>query len=888
MSLNQSRAPRSARVRKVPNLAQQTDKMAVYQACLSAFNSKTSPRNARILLARVAYLFATGETFATEEATELFFSVSKLFQHKDPALRQMMYLVISQLSQTASDVLMLTASIMKDIQASGYSVYKPNAIRALVRVIDPTLVQNMERLFKNCIADKHPSVSAAALVSAYHLAPSARDVVKRWANTAAEAITTQKVFTLGKVANPYASGSAYMYQYHAVGFLYLIKKDDRMALVKLIKGLVPKLRNSNAVVLLIRYVHSLIDHDRTLLTVLKDLLSHKSDMVNLESAKTILSLNNIPDNDALLAVNLLRSFLTAPRTVSKFAAIRILNDYAQKSPQNVATCNTELEGLIASPSRAISAYAITTLLKTGTLSSIDRLMSHIGKVTSEITDDFKVDVVNAIHTLAIKFPTKYGTMINFFAGTLRDDGSLALKTAVVNAMFEMIDFIPDCKRKALDTLCDYIEDCEFPSLTVRILHVLGDQGPSSETPSRYIRIVYNRLLLDNAIIRAAGVTALAKFTHVNDPHLQKSVRQLLERSLSDVSDEVRDRAAFALRVTSLNHTSISSRRYDLADLERKLVLYVTNDSAGYKVPFSIETVATAGVATVPPSLGVQSTLREHSAPQQQVQQLHQPQDLSIRVPEFEAYGPILKTTVQTALTEVETEYVVSAVKHLFASHVVIEYNVRNTFKGVVLENVSVECETDAEGLEEEFGVPATCIEADQEPGSVFVSFKRTGPEGSMEVGKIYNTLRFTVKEIDEASGIESDPYEDDYSLEALEITASDYLIPTYTGTEFGKFWDGLGNELGCESTQTYRFAHLTIAEAVLYLVTKTSLQPVDSTDEPTSESAHTLKLIGKTLHGEKVAARVKLVWSSARGVSAKITVRCEGVGLAEIIAGSAV
>lgn len=56
---------------------------------------------------------STGESFPAEEATSLFFSITKLFQHKDPSLRQMVYVAIKDLALTANDVIMVTSSIMK-------------------------------------------------------------------------------------------------------------------------------------------------------------------------------------------------------------------------------------------------------------------------------------------------------------------------------------------------------------------------------------------------------------------------------------------------------------------------------------------------------------------------------------------------------------------------------------------------------------------------------------------------------------------------------------------------------------------------------------------------------------------------------------------------------
>lgn len=99
--------------------------------------SPISPRRCRILLTKIALLLFTGEKFPTNEATSLFFGISKLFQNKDAALRQMVYLIIKELSTEAEDVIMVTSSIMKDTAAVGSDVvYRANAIRALCRIID--------------------------------------------------------------------------------------------------------------------------------------------------------------------------------------------------------------------------------------------------------------------------------------------------------------------------------------------------------------------------------------------------------------------------------------------------------------------------------------------------------------------------------------------------------------------------------------------------------------------------------------------------------------------------------------------------------------------------------------------------------------------------------
>ena len=48
----------------------------------------------------------------------------------------MMYLIFKELASSASDVIMMTQSIMKDTGVGSDVLYKANAIRALCRIID--------------------------------------------------------------------------------------------------------------------------------------------------------------------------------------------------------------------------------------------------------------------------------------------------------------------------------------------------------------------------------------------------------------------------------------------------------------------------------------------------------------------------------------------------------------------------------------------------------------------------------------------------------------------------------------------------------------------------------------------------------------------------------
>lgn len=65
----------------------------------------------------------------------------------------------------------------------------------------------------------------------------------------------------------------------------------------------------------------------------------------------------------------------------------------------------------------------------------------------------------------------------------------------------------------------------------------GTEGPKTREPSKYIRYIYNRIILENATVRAAAVSSLAHFGAAL-VGLRPRVVTLLTRAMSDNDDEV--------------------------------------------------------------------------------------------------------------------------------------------------------------------------------------------------------------------------------------------------------------------------------------------------------------------------------------------------------------
>lgn len=98
-------------------------------------------RACRLLMTKVLYMLGQGETFNAEQATELFFRVTKLFQCKDVHLRRLVYLLVKSLAENADQAFIVTNCLQQDINRTDQPMFRANAMRVLCRIIDSAMVR---------------------------------------------------------------------------------------------------------------------------------------------------------------------------------------------------------------------------------------------------------------------------------------------------------------------------------------------------------------------------------------------------------------------------------------------------------------------------------------------------------------------------------------------------------------------------------------------------------------------------------------------------------------------------------------------------------------------------------------------------------------------------
>ncbi|XP_014369823.2 coatomer subunit gamma [Papilio machaon] len=841
------------------NMFQMLDKTIILQEVRYFNSNQVNAKKCIHILSKTLFMLNQGIHLTTEEATSTFFAITKLFQSKDVMLRRLVYLSIKELSSLAQDVIIVTSSLIKDM-TNKEDLFRGAALRTLCSITDNSMLQGIERYVKQAIVDKNPAVSSAALVSALHLSTFAPDLAQRWVNEAQEAMMSD-------------SG---MVPYHALGVFSISRQNDRLSMVKLVKKLLQEtIKSPYTVSLLIRHAAKLAENQtesEPYVDYIESYLRHKSEIVMYEAAHAVVSLSkNIRDLTQVLSV--LQNFCLSSKATFRLAGARTLAQLIAKHPKAVIVCTFDLENLIFDPNRTVATLAVTTLLTTCTETSIEKLMKQVSDLMSEISDEFKIVVVSAIKSLCTKFPQKQKYLVSFLSGMLREKGGMVYKTAIVNAIIKFIEENPNANETGLAHLCEFIEDCDQASLAVRVLHVLGREGPKIRQPSRYIRFIYNRILLESAPVRAAAVSAIAQFG-ASCADLLPNIKVLLDRCQSDDDDEVRDRAVFYSAILDsgdkelINNYICNVPNFNFVLLEKAIQNHLNTHPEDH---FNMDTVPIVEdikenkkeSAQIEPFQLTILSLEEQYAKQLKV------------IPCIEKFGPIFKSCEPIELTEPDTEYQVKCIKHVYANHLILQFECLNTLFDHLLEKVHV-CLDVAPEYNLICEVPCQSLSYERK-GNIFCVLEfPTNPLNS--VGCFGAVLEFIVYDCDPKTGhpYPGDCYTDTYPLEDIEFGCSEQFKFRAASDDWENSWQS--TESGKEVMDTFAMNNFDVTEVAKAICKHLGLPE-------SSIKGDTIKKIcglGTWRKGIPVIFIAKIV-SSLSGVTMQLTVRSPNEDVATLL-----
>lgn len=246
-----------------------------------------------------------------------------------------------------------------------------------------------------------------------------------------------------------------------------------------------------------------------------------------------------------------------------------------------------------------------------------------------------------------------------------------------------------------------------------------------------------------------------------------------------------------------------------------------------------------------------------------------------KIPGIERIGPVFKTTLPIDLTEAETEYRVRLLKHVYARHVILQFECVNTLSDQQLEQVIIKLEVPPE-YEIKTVIPCQKLVYDK-PGSVFVIVEY--PCAFLDsLGTFVPSLEFVVRDCDPTTGV-PDPgegYADSYPLEDFEMSCSDQIRARAGSDDWEQTWDRAAN--APEASDTFVLSQNDINDAAKAVCEHLGLPKGAIVGEAVKE----IRGGGIFRGGAPVLVRARLAAASG-GVTMKLAARSPREDVAQLL-----
>lgn len=756
-----------------------------------------------------------------EEATDIFFMSTKLMQSSNLLLRRLHYILVKELAPKVEASYIASNSLIMDMKNINPSI-RGNALRTLFAVMDVSMYHTIDRMIVENFNSMHKEVTRAAYLTAIHLAVLNGEMVRKWASH------------FSAYSKKSESPRSLM-DYYWVALLYITNKCTALPAKNFLSQFPYVTRDVDMLSARI-CAHQLQQITKKdcgnvskegsffLEYIKKFLTSSTWPEVTVESCMALSSLRGLPDEGIEVCVNFLHkkifTSLLRENPDELYMYVTALARIARAYPGSLSKYSWE-RLLSFSKLKYIGVKTIVTLFHVGNENAIKTLLGDLSTSVAmkEMSSDVKYIIIESTLPLQKKFPSLVDQITDFLFSALSEVDNLLMKQRVVDTVILISKLEPRIKDTILTKLADSIDDCDFPAMTKRVLSHLSEEIPLCTNPRPYIRYIYNHCKLEEANIRAAAVRTLAKIA-AKLLSLRSLIVPLIMRCCNDEDDDVRDRAIFYTKLFCLKDEKLI-KQY-ITDIGEQVSNHRQSaygrglmgiSSRGISDPRAIQDTTKTGIVgsmedgqatsdTI--SVGSRESIPVTGSGAKMSPILLKGREELHKLSPLRQLGAPLRSIEPILLTDPDSDYAVSVIKHLTPMNIILQFRIHNTMDSGSFVNVTIMCDTKDLEVEPKFAIPISRIL----PGAVQYAYVVLEyEEDAFPSGEVSSHMRFTVREAgDEDDEMGSSEDLEECPLETFDVEISDFLSPLALDGTFEEKWEAAKAEE--ETAGTYELQSL--------------------------------------------------------------------------------
>ena len=406
-------------------------------------------------------------------------------------------------------------------------------------------VSVVERLLKTAISSQSSEIASSAMICTLFMVFKGFNVAKSWVSEISEKLTA-------------SIGHESLLTFHTLLLLKQIKANDKLFLIKVYTKLGESYsyKSQFAKCQLIRYVSAMLRTEELTKDVvalftafLEKSMYSIEDAIKLEACRAVLQAHKTKESLQKAAIGVLCEFLNSNNNITLYAVLKTLNAHISRFSSSIAIdIFLEIEKIIENNdiNSSIKALALAIFLKISKGLSdyrLEKMFKTFIEQYPTFKDEFKRDVVNISKMISRENTQKNKLYYTFFCALFKLNANATTKLEILDALVWFIYNSNELKVQTMMFLAEYIADCQYDVVKIRILNLIGKECQLCAQPSKFIRHIVNLINLETPMVRASAISALAEIAF-KDKTQRKTVGKYIMKCFNDSDSEVRERAFF--------------------------------------------------------------------------------------------------------------------------------------------------------------------------------------------------------------------------------------------------------------------------------------------------------------------------------------------------------
>jgi coatomer protein complex subunit gamma len=223
-------------------------------------------------------------------------------------------------------------------------------------------------------------------------------------------------------------------------------------------------------------------------------------------------------------------------TVKKYAVLKIFNNLLKNQFRKSLIVNVkEIEKVLNDSNTSLSSIAASILLRICSEAYLETLFNRIEKTMSEMSIEYKKDVVRSLINVLKAYPKKYELINRFLLTLMKKEESCEIKSEAIEVMnFEITELGGAAKTECIKELTKFLSATQYHRIHFQILGIVSREAGQQDISSELFKNIISEIYLQEGAVRACGLSTLIKLAEYEDKQ-KEALEQTIQQFRNDSS-----------------------------------------------------------------------------------------------------------------------------------------------------------------------------------------------------------------------------------------------------------------------------------------------------------------------------------------------------------------